>query len=107
MPFEGHPSETTLHQADSAIVNVSKLQFPLHLRHWHAGDSFQPLGMDGKSQKIQDFFTNHKVSRFEKEKVWLLFNGDGALIWVIGMRMDDRFKIHSKTNKALKINWIK
>jgi tRNA(Ile)-lysidine synthase len=107
MPFEGHPSETTLHQPDSAIVNVSKLQFPLHLRHWQAGDSFQPLGMEGKSQKIQDFFTNHKLSRFEKEKVWLLFNGDGALIWVIGMRMDDRFKILSKTNKALKINWIK
>jgi tRNA(Ile)-lysidine synthase len=107
LPFEGHPSETTLHQPNSAIVNVSKLQFPLHLRHWQPGDSFQPLGMDGKSQKLQDFFTNQKLSRFDKEKVWLLFNGDGILIWVVGMRMDNRFKIDTKTNKALKINWIK
>ena len=107
LPFDGPPSENTLHQSDSAIVNIGNLQFPLHLRHWQAGDSFQPLGMDGKSQKIQDFFTNHKLSRFEKEKVWLLFNGDGAMIWVVGMRLDARFKIDTKTNKALKINWIK
>ena len=95
----------TNHQ--STTVDLEKLKFPLHLRHWLPGDSFQPLGMAGKSQKLQDFFTNQKLSRFEKEEVWLLVNGDGAIVWVLGWRLDERFKIHSNTNKALKINWIK
>ncbi|MFN0214652.1 MAG: tRNA lysidine(34) synthetase TilS [Saprospiraceae bacterium] len=105
MPGTSHESSVADHQ--SIIVDSQKLKFPLHLRHWQPGDSFQPLGMDGKSQKLQDFFTNQKLSRFEKEEVWLLVNGDEALVWVLGLRLDERFKIHSKTNKALKINWIK
>ncbi|MBC7777008.1 MAG: tRNA lysidine(34) synthetase TilS, partial [Phycisphaerae bacterium] len=91
----------------SATVDAEKMKFPLHLRHWLPGDSFQPLGMGGKSQKLQDFFTNQKLSRFEKEKVWLLLDGNDAVVWVLGLRLDERFKIQSKTNKALKINWIK
>lgn len=92
---------------ESTLVDADKLQFPLHLRHWLPGDTFQPIGMGGKSQKMQDFFTNHKLTRFEKDEVWLLLNGDGAVIWLVGKRLDERFKIHSETKKALKINWIK
>lgn len=91
----------------SAMVDADRLRFPLHLRHWQPGDSFQPLGMAGKSQKLQDFFTNQKLSRFEKEQVWLLLNTDGAVVWVLGWRLDERFKIQSDTKKVLKINWIK
>lgn len=90
----------------SIAVDHSKLVFPLHLRHWAPGDVFQPFGMEGKSQKLQDFFTNHKVNRFEKDKVWLLTNGDGALIWVVGMRLDHRFRTQDKTSKILKFNWV-
>lgn len=92
---------------ESALVDAEKLQYPLHLRHWLPGDTFQPIGMGGKSQKLQDFFTNQKLTRFEKEEVWLLLNGDGAVIWLVGKRLDERFKIQSQTKKALKINWIK
>lgn len=92
---------------ESALVDAEKLQFPLHLRHWLPGDTFQPIGMGGKSQKLQDFFTNQKLTRFEKEEVWLLLNGNGSVIWLLGKRLDERFKIHSETKKALKINWIK
>lgn len=92
---------------DSITADADQLKFPLHLRHWQSGDSFQPLGMEGKSQKLQDFFTNQKLNRFEKEEVWLLVNGDDNVIWVLGLRLDERFKIHTKTNKALKFNWIK
>lgn len=91
----------------AVLLDVEKLKFPLHLRHWTPGDVFQPLGMGGKRQKLQDFFTNHKLSRFEKDAVWLLFNGDDQLIWVLGLRQDERFKTDSKTTKTLKINWIK
>lgn len=63
--------------------------------------------MEGKSQKLQDYFTNQKLSRLEKEDVWLLVNGDGLVVWVVGWRLDERFKIQTSTNKVLKINWIK
>lgn len=97
--------QSTSHE--SILVDADKLRFPLHLRHWQPGDSFQPFGMAGKSQKLQDYFTNQKLSRLEKDAVWLLVNGDGQLIWVVGYRLDERFKIHSSTKKVLKINWIR
>lgn len=93
--------------SDIALIAADSLKFPLHLRHWQAGDAFQPLGMQGKSQKLQDFFTNQKLSRPEKERVWLLENGDKSLIWVLGFRQDERYKIQSETIKTLKINWIR
>jgi tRNA(Ile)-lysidine synthase len=68
------------------------------------GDVFQPFGMGGQHQKLQDFFTNQKLSRIEKEQVWLLFNGDGALIWVVGMRLDERFRVEG-AKEGLKIAW--
>jgi tRNA(Ile)-lysidine synthase len=76
------------------------------LRHWLPGDVFQPLGMDGKHQKLQDFFTNQKHSRYDKDKTWILVNGDGAIIWVLGFRPDERFKIRPDSSKGLKINYI-
>jgi len=91
---------------DAVLVDVSKLKFPLTLRHWQPGDQFQPFGMGGKSQKLQDFFTNLKISRFDKAQIWVLENSDGALIWVLGYRPDERFKITPNTVKSLKINLI-
>ncbi len=84
-------------------MQAEKLVFPLMLRHWTEGDSFQPFGMGGQSQKLQDFFTNQKLSRIEKEQVWLLFNGDGALIWVVGLRLDERFRIQDAKAPGIKI----
>lgn len=90
----------------AVLVDAAKLQFPLTLRHWQPGDVFQPLGMDGKHQKLQDFFTNQKHTRFDKDKTWILINGDGAIIWVLGFRPDERFKIRPDSSKGLKINYI-
>lgn len=83
---------------ESVVVPSNRLVFPLTLRHWQEGDVFQPFGMDGKSQKLQDFFTNQKLSRLEKDAVWLLVNGDGAVIWVVGYRLDERFKASAGAN---------
>lgn len=91
---------------EGVLVDADKLQFPLTLRHWLPGDVFQPLGMDGKHQKLQDFFTHQKSSRFDKAKTWILVNGDGAIIWVLGFRLDERFKIIPQSTKGLKINFI-
>ncbi|MDZ4703997.1 MAG: tRNA lysidine(34) synthetase TilS, partial [Saprospiraceae bacterium] len=90
-----------------AYLNLAPTDYPLRLRHWQPGDTFQPLGMQGKQQKIQDLFSNLKLSRFEKSTVWLLETADGRICWVAGLRTDERFRIQSKTAHCAKIEWIR
>lgn len=78
---------------ESIAVEPDRLIYPLLLRHWQPGDRFQPFGMGGRFQKLQDYFTDKKVSRSDKERIWILENGDGAIIWVLGYRMDERFRV--------------
>jgi tRNA(Ile)-lysidine synthase len=92
---------------DSILVDAGRLKYPLLIRHWQNGDSFAPFGLDGQQQKLQDYFTNEKLSKFEKSEVWLLLNGDGKIIWVMGLRMDERFRIGEETKEALKIEWTR
>lgn len=84
------------------FVDSDKLQYPLVLRHWEEGDQFQPFGMDGKSKKISKFFKDEKLSLLEKENTWLLCSND-TIIWVVGLRQDERFKIENTTKNILKI----
>ena len=87
-------------------VDSEKIKFPLLLRPWKNGDVFHPLGMDGRRQKLQDFFTNQKLSRHAKTQVLVLENADGAIIWVLGLRPDERFKIAPATRSALRLAWL-
>ncbi|HSN49223.1 MAG TPA: tRNA lysidine(34) synthetase TilS, partial [Flavobacterium sp.] len=84
------------------FVDEDKLQFPLVLRHWKKGDSFYPFGMQGKSKKVSKFFKDEKVSLIEKENTWLLCS-DNQIVWIIGIRADERFKIENTTKNRLKI----
>ncbi len=84
------------------FVDSDKLQYPLVLRHWEEGDQFQPFGMDGKSKKISKFFKDEKLSLLEKENTWLLCSND-IIVWVVGLRQDERFKIENTTKNILKI----
>ncbi|MFV0531243.1 MAG: tRNA lysidine(34) synthetase TilS [Flavobacteriales bacterium] len=79
-------------------VDTEKLIFPLRLRRKKKGDIFIPLGMKGK-KKVSKFFKDEKLSIHQKERVWLLENGDGKLIWIVGLRLDDRFKVSENTKK--------
>jgi len=89
--------------SNSAIfVDQDKLQFPLVLRHWNEGDVFQPFGMDGRSKKISKLFKDEKLSLIDKENTWILCSGN-QVVWVVGIRQDERFRIDSKTKKILKI----
>lgn len=94
-------------QHETVLADAEKLRFPLLLRRWQPGDTFQPLGMGGKSRKLQDYFTDLKLSKLEKEQVWILENSDHSIIWIVGMRLDERFKIEAETTKLLKISWVK
>jgi len=88
-----------------AIFDASKLTFPLTLRHWQTGDYFYPLGMNGKKQKLQDFFSNNKLSRYQKEAIWIVESA-GSIVWVVGYRMDERFKVSSTTNRCVEMQFI-
>ena len=81
-------------------MDADKISFPLKIRKWKAGDTFQPLGMNGKHQKLQDFFSNNKLTRFEKEAVWILEN-KGEICWIVGYRLDERYKITNQTQNCL------
>lgn len=84
-----------------ACLDLEKLQFPLLIRKWQQGDYFQPLGMTG-FKKISDFFIDEKIPLHEKENIWILCSGE-KVVWIMGQRIDNRFKITSKTKKVLKI----
>lgn len=87
------------------FVDQDKLVFPLTLRHWNEGDVFQPFGMEGKSKKVSKLFKDEKLSLIDKEKVWLLCSNN-QVVWVIGIRQDERFKIDPNSKKLLKIECI-
>ncbi|MBC7845449.1 MAG: tRNA lysidine(34) synthetase TilS [Flavobacterium sp.] len=84
------------------FVDEDKLWFPLVLRRWRQGDNFQPFGMEGKSKKVSKFFKDNKLSLIEKENVWILCS-DNQIVWIVGFRQDERFKIGNRTKKILKI----
>lgn len=79
-----------------ALLDLHKLTFPLKLRHWKKGDWFIPFGMKGK-KKLSDFFSDKKYSLFDKEKCWLLVDDTDAVVWVVGERIDNRFRITDAT----------
>ncbi|MEO0723351.1 MAG: tRNA lysidine(34) synthetase TilS [Bacteroidota bacterium] len=85
-----------------ALIAAEALQWPLQVRYWQAGDTFCPLGMNGKKQKLQDFFVNNKINQFKRQQVPLLVNGNGQIIWIVGHRLDDRFKLQSDTSTVFR-----
>ncbi len=87
--------------SNSIFVDEEKLLFPLVLRRWQEGDFFYPAGMLGK-KKVSKYFKDEKLSLIEKSNQWLLCS-DNQIIWIVGMRQDERFKATSNTTKILKI----
>ena len=82
-----------------ACLDSQEISFPVIIRKWKPGDYFYPLGMNQK-KKLSDYFIDNKYSRFDKENIFIL-ESDGKIVWIIGDRIDDRFKITSSTKKGL------
>lgn len=82
-----------------AVLDVSKLTFPLKWRKWRPGDYFYPLGL-GHRKKLSDFFIDAKASVADKRDATVIESA-GEIVWVAGRRIDDRFKVTDKTDRYM------
>ncbi len=88
-------SKTTIY------VDAEKLKYPLELRQWETGDVFHPIGMKGK-KKVSKYLKDEKLTPVEKESTWVL-TSENKIVWVVGRRADERFKVTDQTKEILKI----
>ena len=84
-------------------LDMEKLNYPLEVRKKNNGDYFHPIGMKGK-KKLSKYLKDEKVNTIAKEKQWLLCSNE-AIVWVVGKRADERFKVDKKTKQIVKITW--
>ncbi len=89
---------------NTALIDYESLSFPLRIRNFRPGDRFHPLGAKG-TQKLKEFFIDHKVPRFERPRVPLLVSGE-MILWVVGYRIDERVKVTEKTKRVLAVRVV-
>lgn len=85
------------------LIDSSALIYPLTIRPWQTADKFKPFGMKGY-KLLSDFMRQEKLNTFEKATCRLLVNGNNEIVWVIGRRSDDRYKVNPKSAPFLKLS---
>jgi tRNA(Ile)-lysidine synthase len=83
-----------------AYFDLDRIIFPLQIRFWKQGDVFYPFGGKGK-KKLSDFFSDQKLNSVEKHTTRLLCNANGDILWIIGNRSDNRYRVTPSTRKIL------
>jgi len=104
LKLEKIKNEDLVFNRDFKYLNLEKLQFPLKLRKWNAGDSFKPFGLKGKSKKLKDYFTNKKINRFDKDDILLLINKDDICM-VLGYDISYDYAVNQDTKYVLKVTY--
>ena len=92
--------------SDVIYLDSAKLDFPLKVRNLLSGDYFYPFGMNGK-KKVSKYLKDKKISIYDKDKVLILETSKNKIIWVVGMRLDDRFSVTDNTKEITKIELIR
>ena len=87
---------------EMAALDFDKLKFPLRMRLWREGDFFYPLGMDHK-KKISDFLIDQKIPLNLKDETYVIADIDGEIVWVVGLRIDNRFKLTEGSQQVFEI----
>ena len=84
-----------------ALIDADKVEYPFTLRRWHEGDAFTPFGMEGR-KKVSDYLIDRKVPLPEKQRQFVLLSA-GRIVWLVGRRIDDAFRITDSTERVLRI----
>ena len=97
-------TDTTVSRDDYvATLDADKVQFPLTVRLVQQGDRFAPFGMKRGTKLVSDYMTDQKLSILEKRHQKVVTDATGAIVWVIGRRTDNRFRISNDTKRSLRI----
>lgn len=91
--------------ANIACLDMAQLTFPLTLRRCKQGDYFYPLGMNMKKKKVSRYFIDKKLNRNEKDRTWILADDERRVAWVVGHRIDERYKVTEKTQEILLLEY--
>lgn len=100
--YQNRPQDWQL-EPTQIYLDPEQLSWPLHCRHWQAGDQFQPFGFSGRHQKVAKYFKDKKLNRYEKEAIWLLCDAQDQIIWIVGHRLDERFRVGPNAKTILSI----
>lgn len=90
-----------------ACLDGDKIKLPLNIRPWKHGDIIYPFGMQGKKKLVSDLLTDLKFSIYDKEKQLVICDADERIVWVVGIRSDNRFRITDETKNIIEIESIK
>lgn len=90
--------------SDEAWIPYQELAFPLKIRRWKMADYFYPLGL-GKKKKLSRFFIDIKLSIPEKEQQWIVEDAQHRIVWIVGKRLDHRFRVKQQDVPLLQIKW--
>lgn len=113
VPFAGGLLKIRLAEANSPLstdrrvieVDPRRLRYPLELRVWQPGDDFCPVGMQGRRKKVSDLLVEQKIPRNLKPRVYVL-TSDGQIVWVLGLRADERFRSNAAAEQLLRFEWV-
>jgi tRNA(Ile)-lysidine synthase len=99
--------DVTISKSDNSItLDTEKVQFPLTIRSLQPGDTFCPFGMKGH-KLVSDFLTDRKMNILEKRRQLVVTDAKGEIIWLVGLRTDNRYKVEKKTRSVLRITVLK
>ena len=104
MQAQKHTGETPVPLKQKELFDADKIGGGIVLRHWRAGDRFQPIGLKSAA-KLQDLFVNAKISATRRRELVLGATADGEIFWVEGLRIGERFKLTPQTMRKLVWKW--